>query len=156
MKEYLIVSNEMSVFTFCDESTKKEALQRATASNKKDIELYKKHIKEYDTDIKHYWKNRLEEATNKTYSVMEWDGYYEKQKRYYLKGEPKKITEETFLDMLNVLPPLKWCTINGVEEFLISEFYTGTFTNQYAKKGNEYYTKMVDAFDKKTWIHNLI
>lgn len=73
-----------------------------------------------------------------------------------LSGGVKETTEEIFSEMLNVLPPLYWCTIDGVEMFCMSEMYTGTFTNQYARVGEKYYTAMVDITDQSTWIHKLL
>lgn len=45
--------------------------------------------------------------------------------------------------MLEVLPPENWVTINNVNEFCMSEHYTGLYTNQYAhdKNTNKYYCK---------------
>ena len=70
----------------------------------------------------------------------------------------KEITEETFEDMLNVLPPIKWCTIDGIEMFCMSEMLTGFYTSQYIhdKGTNKYYHKIVDVTDKATWGHNFI
>jgi hypothetical protein len=156
-KELLIVdTSNMNVFTFCTEETKQVATERALDHELKNIELSKRYVKEYDTEDNHYWANRLKEEVRSVYIPMTWETFYQAQKEYYLSGEPKEITAEIFEDMLDVLPPLKWGTIDGVEMFLMSEFYTGTYTSQYARKGDKYYTKMVDAFDKSTWINNLI
>jgi len=56
-----------------------------------------------------------------------------------------KITEEKFMEMLEILPPLKWNTTNGVEMFAMSEFDEGTYTGHYAHyKGKYYYaTRMI-------------
>ena len=151
----LIVSNYCSVYTFCEKGKEQEGLNKAKEANEKDISLYKEHLRNYPENA-NYWKKQLELAQNKIYSVMTWEEFDQYEKENYLKGEPKEISEEQYEDALNVLPPLKWCTINGVEEFLMSEFYTSSYTNQYAKKGSKYYVKMVDAQDKKTWLHNLL
>ncbi|MGL5436016.1 MAG: hypothetical protein ACRDBO_11535, partial [Lachnospiraceae bacterium] len=68
----------------------------------------------------------------------------------------KETTEEQFEEALNVLPPLKWCTIDGIEMFCMSEMYTATYTNQYARYEGKYYKKMVDVTDKSTWLNNYL
>lgn len=151
----LIVSNYCNIYTFCEEGKEQEGLNKAIQANEKDISLYQKHLVNYP-ERADYWKEQLEQAQNKTYSVMTWEEFNQYEKGTYLKGKPKEISEEQFNDALNVLPPLKWCTINGIEEFLMSEFYTDSYTNQYARKGSKYYVKMVDAKDKSTWLHNLL
>lgn len=80
------------------------------------------------------------------------------EKSKLISGEPEEIAADKFNEMLDVLPPLRWCTIDGVEMFCMSEMYTGTYTNQYAhdKSSGKYYTKMVDACDKSTWINNYL
>ena len=87
---------------------------------------------------------------------MTWDDFQAGQKRHLLNGELKEITKKEWEEMLNVLPPLMWCTIDGVNMFCMSEMYTGTFTTQYARYNEKYYCKMVDSADKSTWIHNLL
>ena len=69
----------------------------------------------------------------------------------------KEVTEEQFNDALDVLPPLKWCTIDGIEMFCISEMTDGTYTAQYARTPDgKYYCATVDVMDKSTWINNRI
>lgn len=75
-----------------------------------------------------------------------------------------EVDEETFDEMLNVLPPLKWgdrfCERLGrkVNEFCMSEFDHSVFTQQYARVSVDgkmrYYSATVDYFDESTWIHN--
>ena len=70
----------------------------------------------------------------------------------------KEVTEEQFNAALDVLPPLKWCTIDGIEMFCISEMTDGTYTTQYAhnEHNGKYYCATVDVMDKSTWINNRI
>lgn len=75
-----------------------------------------------------------------------------------------EVDEETFHEMLNVLPPLKWCDrvcekYNArVNEFCMSEFDHSVFTQQYARAfidgKTRYYSATVDYYDESTWIHN--
>ena len=63
-----------------------------------------------------------------------------------------EITKEQWWDALEVLPPMAWHTADEVERFLMSEFTTGSFTNQYARLGERYFVKTVNARDKSSWI----
>lgn len=77
-----------------------------------------------------------------------------------------EVSKDTFYEMLNVLPPLKWVDrINEkhnvkVNEFCMSEFDHSVFTDQYARAfidgKTRYYGALVDYFDESTWIHNRI
>ena len=83
-----------------------------------------------------------------------------------ISSDVHEVDEETFNDMLNVLPPLKWCDrLNEkhnarVNEFCMSEFDHSVFTQQYARAyidgKTRYYSAIVDYFDESTWIHNRI
>ena len=90
--------------------------------------------------------------------IIAFEEFKTAEKAHLTGGEPEEITAECFNEMFNILPPLKWCTLDGVEMFCISEMYTETYTNQYAydKKSGKYYTKMVDICDKSTWINNYL
>lgn len=50
-----------------------------------------------------------------------------------------EVTEERFMDALNVLPPVGWTTRNGVESFRISERLWGNITDIYARRGDRYF-----------------
>lgn len=81
-----------------------------------------------------------------------------------LARELREVDEETFDEMLGVLPPLKWVNRTcerlgvGVNEFCMSEFEHGPYTQQYARAfvdgKTRYYSATVDYFDESTWIHN--
>lgn len=51
----------------------------------------------------------------------------------------KEITEERYDEMLNVLPPEKWQTVDGVNIFRISEYYSGNITDHYAALFGKYF-----------------
>lgn len=145
--------NFTSVWTFCDADNALEAIERAQKSAADNVATYEGHIKNYP-DRAEYWRSRKAEYENAKYEVMSFDEFLERQKKSLTSGEVTETTEENFNEMLNILPPMKWCTIDGVEMFCMSEMYTGTYTSQYARIGNKYYTAMVDVLDKSTWIHN--
>jgi hypothetical protein len=142
-----------SVYTFCDADGALEAIERAQKSAAETVATYESHIKNYP-DRADYWRSCKAQYENAKYEVMTFDEFLNRQKKAMVSGEVTETTAERFEEMLNVLPPLKWCTIAGVEMFCMREMYTGTYTNQYARIGDKYYTAMVDVTDTSTWIHN--
>ena len=146
--------NTLSVWNFAkDQKEAEEILNRANAQVKESIETWKRHIEDYPN--REDFKTYLKQEECKNYQIMFYDDYAKAERNTMLSGKPKRITKARFFEMLEVLPPLKWCTIDGVEMFCISEMYSGSYTNQYAldKTTNKYYTKMVDCRDKTTWIN---
>ena len=78
--------------------------------------------------------------------VIDSNEYYSEQRRLILTGE-KEISEDLYFDMLGCLPPLKM----GEKYFIMSEFYTGTYTRQFFKRDGKFYMQMIDYADKETW-----
>lgn len=142
-----------NVWNFCDADNALEEIARAEKSAAETVATYESHIKNFP-DRKEYWESCKAEYENAKYEVMTFDEFLARQKISMVSGSVTETTEENYLEMLNVLPPMKWCTIDGVEMFCMCEMYTGTYTNQYAKIGNKFYTAMVDVTDQSTWIHN--
>ena len=89
---------------------------------------------------------------------METEKFQKIERERILSGKLNRVTEQEYEDALNVLPPLYWCTVNGVEMFCMSEMYSDTYTTQYAydHRTGKYYCKMVDSEDTSTWIHTLL
>lgn len=54
----------------------------------------------------------------------------------------KEISEETYWDALECLPPEKWETCNGVTFFRSMEYETGLITAHYAKTKGKYHFAM--------------
>lgn len=148
-------AERLRVWTFTTPENAQKDLARAEEQRQESIETWKRHCENYpNADFKTYLEQ--EQATH--YSVMLWEEYQAAESKKLL-GEPvREINAERFNEMLDVLPPLHWCTINGVEMFCIKEMYTGFYTNQYAhdKRNDKYYTKMVDSSDRSTWINEYI
>lgn len=109
----------------------------------------------------------LEEAVNsgeKNCRIMTYAEFIEEDRKLTLAIGVHEVDEETFDEMLNVLPPLKWCDRvcekhrARVNEFCMSEFDHGPYTQQYARAyvngKTRYYSATVDYFDESTWIHN--
>lgn len=53
----------------------------------------------------------------------------------------REISEETWDDALNVLPPEKWETVRGVDIFRMCEYLTGNITAHYAKLGGKFFAR---------------
>lgn len=141
------------VYDFCTEENSAEVVAKAQKKAAEQVATYESHIKNYP-DRADYWRRCQAQYKNAKYEVMTFDEYLKRQKMAMTSGEVTETTAEQFNDALNCLPPLHWCTIAGVEMFCMREMYTGSYTTQYAKVGDKYYTAMVDVFDQKTWIHN--
>lgn len=132
-----------------------EVLKDAEERKAEDIRIYNSHIKNYPEN-KEMWQKRLEETLCTNNQIMKYGDYLELERKHCLDGELQQITEKEWEEHLNILPPIKWCTINGVTMFCMSEFLRGTYTTQYASYNGSYYCKTVDAFDEATWIYNLL
>lgn len=141
-----------SVWTFCDADNALEEVERAKRSAAESVATYERHIINWP-DSADYWRSCKAKYENADYQIMTFDEFLKRQREKMLSGGVTETTEEKFNEMLDVLPPLKWCTIDGVEMFCMSEMYVGTYTNQYAKVGDKYYAALVDITDRETWIH---
>ena len=130
--------------------TEKVKAQEKAAS---DVVLFKGYAEKYGNDSG-YWMRRVEEMKNTKYEVMTYPEFEKKQRERVLSLPVHETTEEEFYAHLEMLPPLKWGTINGVEMFCMSEFDFGPYTTQYARVNGKHYCATVDYFDKSTWIHN--
>ena len=154
-------TSTLTVYDFLgDGESEQELLQRAYKSNTEYIAHYEAIIAEKpESNSDGFFTKQLENAKKREYKVVTWNEYEAlKRKRYIVDGEIKEVTEEQFNDALDVLPPLKWCTIDGIEMFCISEMTDGAYTSQYAhdKHNGKYYCATVDVMDKSTWINNRI
>lgn len=61
-----------------------------------------------------------------------------------IRGLSAKISGKDYMDMLEILPPLKWS--KGV--FYMSEFLTGDLTTKFYKEGRYYYAEVVNFRDE--------
>jgi hypothetical protein len=156
LNEKVIVNlNGMQIYTFCNETNENEALKRAIDAYEEGYIKCNENASDYPTN-EEYWINQANEYRKANFVIMTYDEFIKKEREYYLSLPLHEITKDKFHEMLEVLPPYKWVTINGTNEFLISEFWSGNYTDQYARKNGKYYSKLVDALDQSTWIHNLI
>jgi hypothetical protein len=65
---------------------------------------------------------------------------------------PQPITEDRFVEMLEVLPPVGWIRGDGAESFKLSERTSGSITSIFCRIGNRYF-EMADSI---TLPHNEI
>lgn len=91
-----------------------------------------------------------------TYAPMTYDEYKAGQRAFYLAGPPVEVTEEKFMEMLEALPPMRWHQSHDFESFLMSEYWSVPYTHQYVRRGHgdqaTYWTRLVDASDRSTWM----
>jgi len=81
-----------------------------------------------------------------TVRVIDIEGFEKEQAKLLLTG-PQEITEDIYWEMLECLPPLKM----GKNYFIMSEFFTDSYTRQFFKKNKKYYTQMIDYKNQDTW-----
>ena len=147
----------LQIYDFAN--SKEQAEQKffkALETCQEDIKTWESHCKTYpDTES---FKTYLAEAKNKQYRIMTYDEFLQTERDYYINSPITEITEDKFHEMLNVLPPLKWCTKHNIEMFCMSEMLTGYYTSQYMYNlvTCKYYHKIVDITDQKTWGYNFI
>jgi len=71
--------------------------------------------------------------------LADFEKVYAKVEASY-RTKPIEITRAEFIYALEVLPPVGWHTVKGVESFKISERYYGQMTAIYARVGKRYFT----------------
>lgn len=90
------------------------------------------------------------------YAPMTWDQFVQAQRTFYLADPPVQITVEKYWKMLECLPPDHYESHGSLVSFLMCEHYSGPYTHQYVKRGHgdqtTYWTRMVDATDRATWM----
>ena len=64
------------------------------------------------------------------------------------KVRPVKITEERFIEMLDVLPPVGWVRKDGCETFKLSERTSGNITAIFAHIGADFFEMQDSIFTK--------
>jgi hypothetical protein len=103
-----------------------------------------------------YWKERQAtyEREAQTAEVIEYEDFAMIERECILQDKPAEITEEKYNEMLDILPPLYYTTHNGYTMFCMREMWTASYTTQYAyhRATGKYYSCMVDASDRSTWI----
>lgn len=63
-------------------------------------------------------------------------------------GDWKEITEESWWEALEVLPPEKWQTVRGVEIFRMCEYLSGNITAHYAKLHGKFFARNCSTSEK--------
>ena len=67
---------------------------------------------------------------------------FDRLKEAALRTEPEPTTAESFMEMLEVLPPLSYRSTTDGTSFKMIERYSGRMTNIYARIGNTYWVFM--------------
>ncbi len=116
---------------------------------------YRNHAIDYPNNAE-MWQGYLDRLESAEYEIMTFDEYWKRHDQYYCDMPVKEISEERYDEMLNILPPMCWCTIDGVTMFCMSEMLSGNITAQYGKCDGKFYCKNVDVYNKETWLHKVI
>lgn len=159
-ERYVVVNaNDFSSVYSIHESMEETALAvfDAVEQARTNAITFKAYAEKYgksDHKTAEYWMKRAEKEKKALYQVMTYNEFFKRQREFFVDRPVEVTTKEDYYAHLEMLPPMHWMTINGVEMFCMSEFYASVYTNQYAKVGDKYYTALVDAFDRTTWIHN--
>jgi len=152
----VVNTTQMQIWTFTTEENADYDLNRAIKDNEESNQIYRQYAKEQpEAEI---WQDAIKKAETAKYEVMTLAEFDMRKRNLILDGPLKEIDADTYSEMLDILPPICWCTIDGVEMFCMCEMYTDSYTSQYAHdlKTGKYYTKMVDVRDKNTWINKLL
>ena len=83
---------------------------------------------------------------------MTYEAYKAAERHECLSGPLEEITEEKYREAFEKLPPEQYQHSGGMERFLMSEHWSGPYTAQYVTYQGRYFTRMVDATDRSTWI----
>ena len=68
-------------------------------------------------------------------------------------SQPLQTTDaERFNEMLEILPPINWERNNDFETFCMVDKEQGPFTRQFARLGGRYATRLVDLYNRSTYI----
>lgn len=152
-------NNPFDYYVKDSNETGAELMQRINDDVSKDIQRFEKIISERpEANADGFFTKRLAEVKNADYQLMTYDEYLRLMRKKYIDDAIiKEVTEEDFNIALDILPPLYWCKIDGIEMFCMCEMTWGTYTDQYARTPDgKYYCTTVDSADKNTWINNRI
>ena len=107
------------------------------------------------TEIVNDYSKRLDArlgAQERHYEVMTYETYKAAERHWYLSGPLEEISKDKYREAFEVLPPEHYQSTGALERFLMSEHVSGPYTHQYAACQDRYFTRMVDATDRGTWI----
>jgi hypothetical protein len=156
--EYVLASAKtLTVWDmFSSRERAEERLPEVLANCLRDVEKFKaNHIKYgYGDHDPNYWLKQANKAEVQAgdYRVMTFDEYLDIEADQLLSRPIEEITEEKFDEMLNILPPMRWGSNNGIHSFFMCEFWSGNYTQQYAKIGSRFFCKLVNYRKPETWI----
>lgn len=154
--KYIVNCNNDYLFSV-EEGKEQEGIERAQRETRNYLGNFKryKHLyppEEYTDKVKRYKK-----VLSGGFEAVTWDTYMARERERLLSIPLKEITEEEYNEKLNVLLPLYWTRVRGVEVFCMREMINFSYTDQYAHvDGGKYYTKVVDVNDRSTWIPEIL
>lgn len=76
------------------------------------------------------------------------------ERKVILSGPALRITEEAYEEARDVLPPA-WLRGHDLVGFNCIEHFSGPYTSQYVECDGAYFSRLVDAMDRSTWMTRL-
>ena len=136
------------------------AKDKAMSDSNSTAANWKKH---HGEEWKQTWKDCFEVSFDErvecqqAMQLMTWEEFRIAERQALIDNQPLKvISVQEYYDALEALPPLSMDSNNKCSWFLMSEFYTGSYTSMYlkAKIGGEVVagTRLGDVNDPTTWI----
>ena len=154
--EHIIACTEtLTVWSFYPSQEAAEAvLPEVKARYLKDAEQALDFHKEYGHRDPGYWLKQADTCKLKAdkMKVMLWTDYELEKANQYLSRPITEVSQADYDEALEVLPPVRFGINRGVRSFFMCEFWSGNYTDQYAKSAGRYYTKLVDFSKPDTWI----
>lgn len=100
--------------------------------------------------------NEYGARSGRCYEPMTYDAYAAAERAAWLSRPEQPIECARWIEMLEILPPVAWETTDTYSRFLMSERMSGLYTEQYIRRktpdGDRCAVKLVDAFDRSTWM----
>ncbi len=165
------------VYTFQNAASPEEMLDKITATVQRYLDGMQDTAERWAAHHGDNWKEEYQASFNYSFDIQldrewrvrTWEEYCVIEKEHYIKvGRLHACTYEEWWDSFEVLPPLHYERNDAalIESFMMSEYYTSTFTTQYVScKCPELLqqlnlpigthvcaSRMIDTTDKATWI----
>lgn len=166
MENLLIVNKyNNNHYTDCKPEQVQESIERAKAFYSRDIELFKKNIKERP-EMADFFTQRLNEYSAiiaAGFEAITWEEYKQRQADKWLSKTATECTREEYEENLDILPPLNYINYGDYTIFHVGECTTMTYYAQYIcihatkkNKKKKYYCALTDIYDRSTWIDCLL
>lgn len=144
-----------------ENETEEEAANRGFLAGMEQMNTYLRHHERCPDvleDGTEYWQNLYEANKGTEYKAMCYEDFKSMERSVILNMPLEEVSEECYQEIFDALSHMGLTEHGGIEMFCMAEFYTGSYTMQYAKdkKTGMCYKKLVDFMDRSTWIDALL